>query len=219
MRKKGWFVFFCLLLLSFELVRPAEMVWFGVYSDTESLTDLQRSALEKTILQNIEDRGEVTLLHSTESVEMPADLIDVKRKFYEFLRNRESRYGIFAWPEADGAKSVLRIFILDAEKETEAEGRGDYRSRYDIFAAVLPAVEDLVSKWKTPAEEPKETVEYVERNWIKITGGFFKMGEDYHKADNRPQHEVQISDFWMDPYEVTVLEFRKFVESRCVYPQ
>ena len=76
MRKKGWFVFFCLLLLSFELVRPAEIVWFGVYSDTESLTDLQRSALEKTILQNIEDRGEVTLLHSTESVEMPADLSD-----------------------------------------------------------------------------------------------------------------------------------------------
>ena len=130
---------------------------------------------------------------------MPADLIDVKRKFYEFLRNRESRYGVFAWPETDGKKSVLRIFILDAEKESEAEGRGDYRSRYDIFAAVLPAVEDLVSKWKTPAEEPKETVEYVERNWIKITGGFFKMGEDYHKADNRPQHEVQISDFWMDP--------------------
>ena len=29
MRKKGWFVFFCLLLLSFELVRPAEIVWFG----------------------------------------------------------------------------------------------------------------------------------------------------------------------------------------------
>lgn len=217
MRKKGWFVFFCLLLLSFELVRPSEMVWFGVYSDTESLTDLQRSALEKTILQNIEDRGEVTLLHSTESVEMPADLIDVKRKFYEFLRNRESRYGVFAWPETDGKKSVLRIFILDAEKESEAEGRGDYRSRYDIFAAVLPAVEDLVSKWKTPAEEPKETVEYVERNWIKITGGFFKMGEDYHKADNRPQHEVQISDFWMDPYEVTVVEFREFVEDTGYY--
>ena len=91
MRKKGWFVFFCLLLLSFELVRPAEIVWFGVYSDTESLTDLQRSALEKTILQNIEDRGEVTLLHSTESVEMPADLIDVKRKFYELERLAEEK--------------------------------------------------------------------------------------------------------------------------------
>ena len=141
MRKKGWLVFLCLLLLSFELVRPSEMVWFGVYSDTESLTDLQRSALEKTILQNIEDRGDVRPVRSAESVEMPADLIDVKRKLYEFLRNRESRYGIFAWPEADGAKSVLRIFILDAEKETEAEGRGGYRSRYDIFAAVLPAVE------------------------------------------------------------------------------
>ena len=117
MRKKGWFVFFCLLLLSFELVRPAEIVWFGVYSDTESLTDLQRSALEKTILQNIEDRGEVTLLHSTESVEMPADLIDVKRKFYEFLRNRESRYGVFAWPETDGKKSVE-----NACRRTERDG-------------------------------------------------------------------------------------------------
>jgi formylglycine-generating enzyme required for sulfatase activity len=60
---------------------------------------------------------------------------------------------------------------------------------------------------------------------VAIKGGKFSMGGDHAKefegmpstalaqADEFPKHEVQVSDFWMDDHEVTVGEFREFVNA------
>ncbi len=60
---------------------------------------------------------------------------------------------------------------------------------------------------------------------VAIKGGKFSMGGDnvegfegmpntaLAQADEFPKHEVQVSDFWMDDHEVTVGEFREFVNA------
>ena len=63
------------------------------------------------------------------------------------------------------------------------------------------------------------------KGMVKIKGGVFSMGgnipeglEDLPstalpQADEGPQHDVQVSDFWIDEHEVTNAQFRKFVEA------
>lgn len=210
-------VIFCVTMLSFQVDKPTEPLFFGLWSDTESLTDLQKTSLEKIIKQTIEVQSGLSLKNEKASLKMPASLKDVKSNLYDTLRNQKIRYGFFGWMETGEKTSRLRIFILDSETETEADGVADYRSRTDIFTAVMPAVEKLVEKWTFSDDAPPARSEYTPRMWVKIGGGFFKMGENYHKPDNQPQHEVYLDDFWMDPYEVTVHEFREFIEETGYY--
>jgi len=54
-------------------------------------------------------------------------------------------------------------------------------------------------------------------NFVPIRGGMFTMGsrsnELNHQSDEAPQHQVRLSAFYMSRYEVTVGEFRKFIEA------
>ncbi|TLU87428.1 MAG: TIR domain-containing protein [Chlorobium sp.] len=56
-------------------------------------------------------------------------------------------------------------------------------------------------------------------NFVLIRGGEFMMGspstEPNRSPDEGPQHQVRLSDFYMGKYEVTVAEFRKFVEANA----
>ena len=54
-------VMMCVTMLSFRVVRPTEPLFFGLWSDTESLTDLQKTSLERIIKQTIEVQGELSL--------------------------------------------------------------------------------------------------------------------------------------------------------------
>jgi len=53
-------------------------------------------------------------------------------------------------------------------------------------------------------------------NFAYIRGGVFTMGspadEVDHQPDEGPPHQVRLSDFYMGKYEVTVGEFRKYIE-------
>jgi formylglycine-generating enzyme required for sulfatase activity len=48
---------------------------------------------------------------------------------------------------------------------------------------------------------------------VWIPGGTFLMGSDLGHPDERPEHRVELSGFWMDAHEVTNAEFRAFVEA------
>ncbi|HIE03300.1 MAG TPA: formylglycine-generating enzyme family protein [Candidatus Latescibacteria bacterium] len=58
----------------------------------------------------------------------------------------------------------------------------------------------------------KPDVEGIE--FVLVPGGTFRMGDIWGDgaSDERPAHEVRLSDFWMSRYEITVGQFRKFVE-------
>ena len=48
---------------------------------------------------------------------------------------------------------------------------------------------------------------------VWIPGGKFIMGSNDQKAlDAQPQHEVEVSGFWMDEHEVTNAQFQEFIE-------
>jgi formylglycine-generating enzyme required for sulfatase activity len=46
---------------------------------------------------------------------------------------------------------------------------------------------------------------------VWVSGGSFLMGSEEFYPEERPVHEVEVDDFWIDPYPVTAGEFRRFV--------
>ena len=48
---------------------------------------------------------------------------------------------------------------------------------------------------------------------VWIPGGTFRMGSARHYPEEAPAHEVAVDGFWMDPYPVTNLQFKRFVEA------
>ena len=49
-------------------------------------------------------------------------------------------------------------------------------------------------------------------NMLWIPGGSFMMGSNEHYEEEAPVHKVTVDGFWMDKYELTNTEFRKFIE-------
>ncbi|MEY3248348.1 MAG: hypothetical protein RL742_391 [Bacteroidota bacterium] len=50
-------------------------------------------------------------------------------------------------------------------------------------------------------------------NMLLIRGGTFQMGSDYGESNEQPVHSVTVSDFYLGKYEVTVAEFKAFLDS------
>lgn len=48
---------------------------------------------------------------------------------------------------------------------------------------------------------------------ILVEGGTFIMGSNNGESDEKPLHSVTVSSFYIGEYEVTVKEFRKFIEA------
>ncbi|MCI0554543.1 MAG: formylglycine-generating enzyme family protein, partial [Anaerolineae bacterium] len=48
---------------------------------------------------------------------------------------------------------------------------------------------------------------------VRIPGGTFQMGSTEGESNEQPVHEVYVNDFYMGKYEVTVGDFRKFVNA------
>lgn len=47
-------------------------------------------------------------------------------------------------------------------------------------------------------------------SWVFVAGGTFQMGRDGQFKDERPIHNVILSNYYISKYEVTVKEYRKF---------
>ena len=54
---------------------------------------------------------------------------------------------------------------------------------------------------------------------VAIPAGEFEMGDDNHEADERPAHRVNLPAYYIDKYEVTNADYKKFCdETRRDYP-
>ncbi|HEV8605454.1 MAG TPA: SUMF1/EgtB/PvdO family nonheme iron enzyme, partial [Tepidisphaeraceae bacterium] len=88
-----------------------------------------------------------------------------------------------------------------------------------ILSIVLLVVA-AVAVWQRPAKErkPKQVVadppgiRFVEE-MVLIPGGTFEMGSADGPIYERPVHGVKLHSFWMDKKEVTVAQFRQFVNA------
>lgn len=72
----------------------------------------------------------------------------------------------------------------------------------------------------SPALSPTATPATVEvkNEQVKITGGRFKMGRSDGEMLERPEHDVEVKDFWMDKTEVTNAEYYEFVKETNYSP-
>jgi formylglycine-generating enzyme required for sulfatase activity len=57
--------------------------------------------------------------------------------------------------------------------------------------------------------EDQEKANNAPEGMVFIKGGCFIMGNDYTQADEKPEHEVCLNDFYMDKFEVTQARWEK----------
>ncbi len=91
---------------------------------------------------------------------------------------------------------------------------------YGLFLCVIlyglfippPASAGRLPDWVKPLPMEPELIGL--KDFVLVKGGCFKMGDLWGDGDKdeRPVHEVCVDDFYMSKYEVTVGEFREFVE-------
>ena len=90
-----------------------------------------------------------------------------------------------------------------------------------IAAVLFPAMLILVTAQlscnpqDSPAAQvaPEEPSGYL-ANMVLVEGGSFMMGDvlDEGNENEKPARQAILDDFYLSPYEVTVTEFRQFVE-------
>ncbi|MFN9041061.1 MAG: SUMF1/EgtB/PvdO family nonheme iron enzyme, partial [Planctomyces sp.] len=54
---------------------------------------------------------------------------------------------------------------------------------------------------------------------VAIKGGSFMMGSNAGQTDEKPVHRVNVKDFWISPYEVTIEEVLVWLNARGVVVQ
>lgn len=57
-------------------------------------------------------------------------------------------------------------------------------------------------------QNPKRALKKPEM--VKIEGGVFMMGQNNGEGDEKPEHEVELSDFFIGKFEITVAEYKVF---------
>ena len=72
-------------------------------------------------------------------------------------------------------------------------------------------VAQLVSSSSPPASLPKE-IDY-NGAMVLINAGEFVMGDDNHNADEKPAHKVTLPDFYIDKFEVTNAQYKRFCDA------
>lgn len=88
---------------------------------------------------------------------------------------------------------------------TRRNGRSDRLGRLGLTAAILVYACYGTPAFATPPCNP-------ERAPIRIEAGEFVMGSNQTYREEGPPRTVRVSSFWMDATEVTVSQFRDFVE-------
>ncbi len=78
----------------------------------------------------------------------------------------------------------------------------------------LPIQADGQKNVIKPTGAKGKASKYIKPQMVFVKGGSFTMGNNAREeALEKPEHKVNLSDFWIGKYEVTVREFRKFMET------
>ncbi|HNS96802.1 MAG TPA: bifunctional serine/threonine-protein kinase/formylglycine-generating enzyme family protein [Polyangiaceae bacterium] len=137
----------------------------------------------------------VTPEHASETFPSPLEISDAA------LTIESTNHLPFAETEASDAK-------------TTPEGRRSRRLILGAGLAILFAVAGLVG-WLVPSRSQNQAP--TEEPCIAVAGGTFRMGAEGAAPDQRPAHDVTVSDFALDKTQVTVQAYRLCVEAgACV---
>ncbi len=105
------------------------------------------------------------------------------------------------------------------EVEVRANGYQSQKKRLKIsrnqWNQAVFTLAPVTSPVAPPPMEPPAVLprRAFEPEMVKIFGGSFRMGSESGDDDEKPVHGVRVSTFELGKYEVTVGQFRKFIES------
>jgi len=92
----------------------------------------------------------------------------------------------------------------------------DYQQllRNTCNAALALAVGCIALAYQKDTKNHAHAAAYIKPQMVFVQGGQFRMGNDAREEpDEKPEHTVNLSSFWIGKYEVTVGEFRKFMNT------
>jgi formylglycine-generating enzyme required for sulfatase activity len=107
--------------------------------------------------------------------------------------------------------AVVGLVALVSPLLSKKAGR-DYATRYDEPKALghaVPSPEAMAAKAAAHSSNDHSWT----NDMVWIGGGSFLMGSEEGQPDEKPVHEVTVSGFWMDRYEVTNEQFEKFIKA------
>jgi len=108
---------------------------------------------------------------------------------------------------------LVLICFLNACSDESAEKAGD--GLHPSLSELPEMVEESAQSSEqrvVPVKispEDQEKANNAPEGMVFITGGCFVMGNDYTQEDEKPEHEVCVSDFYMDKFEVTQARWEK----------
>ena len=94
------------------------------------------------------------------------------------------------------------------KKQLQRQGKGGKESR---LTQARPKKRVEAVRPSSVEREKKITWGKDGAKMVLIPAGSFMMGSDAGKSDEKPEHRVELDGFYMDAYEVTVGQFKKFV--------
>jgi formylglycine-generating enzyme required for sulfatase activity len=76
-----------------------------------------------------------------------------------------------------------------------------------------PQKRDLQQGMSLPIYYDKSRLGDAPNKMVLIPAGEFVMGTDNRLSDEGPQHKVKLAAYWIDKYEVTNLQYKKFIDA------
>jgi len=106
-------------------------------------------------------------------------------------------------------KKTSEIHCIDDNKSTLIDSK-KVKVNYDNDKSAIIYENKTQTKFKGNVKTTLYS--FPEENMILVHGGSFTMGSMVNKKQENIEHTVTLNDFYIDKYEVTVGEFKKFIE-------
>ena len=113
---------------------------------------------------------------------------------------------------ADGSIKVPGLKAGKRIIRVSHEGYGDYNGTVNgQDGEIKTVVAQLTAAEKTPAGLPRE-IDY-NGPMVLVNAGEFIMGDDNHNPEEKPAHKVTLPDFYIDKFEVSNEQYKKFCDA------
>ncbi len=122
-----------------------------------------------------------------------------------------------------GAPSGSQIFINEVRRDAATSdgalkvsgldpGQVNIRISHEGFADFITTVTGAKGEVQTCQAQLLPEIDY-SGQMVPIPVGEFVMGDDSHEADERPAHKVTLPAYYIDKYEVTNAQYKKFCDT------
>ncbi len=100
---------------------------------------------------------------------------------------------------------------------TSGEARRHLETALDPIVESLPWAEDLeeeidLLRWLAASGHLEHLAAALDHCAIRVPAGWFTMGSDRHREDERPQRQVYLDAYTIDRYEVTNVQYQRFIQ-------